>query len=174
MPAYHSEFNDTKADTVCGMSILPLRGSSRGPAPPSKKDYDVIDEAVKFFRANVLFATFEVKGGADRVLMFLTLYISQCLKRLEKAGSKASGQKALFDLSKERFALPGANGWQLGGHIPKPRDSKEQELCQAYMKQLREETGHRLLEALYRHDESEPNKFWMAYSKRKYMHLLVR
>ena len=38
---------------------------------------DIVDEAVVFFRANVMFKSFEVKGGADRVLIYLTMFIHQ-------------------------------------------------------------------------------------------------
>lgn len=38
---------------------------------------DIVDEAVDYFRANVLFRSFEVKGPADRVLVYLTLFIQQ-------------------------------------------------------------------------------------------------
>ena len=41
---------------------------------------DVVDEAISFFRANVLFRNFEVKGPTDKLLLYLTLYISACLK----------------------------------------------------------------------------------------------
>ena len=57
----------------------------RGPAiqlPPledgeAKADehQDIVDEAIAYFRANVLFKSFEVKGSADRVLAYLTLFI---------------------------------------------------------------------------------------------------
>ncbi|CAK9035169.1 Actin-related protein 2/3 complex subunit 3 (Arp2/3 complex 21 kDa subunit) (p21-ARC), partial [Durusdinium trenchii] len=175
MPAYHSSLNDLSVDTVCMMSILPLKTAAKGPAPKGKEsEEDIVDEAIKFFRANVLFASFEVKGGADRVLIFLTLYISQCLKRMEKAGDKASGNKILFDLSKEKFPLPGESGWLLGGHIPAPKKRADEDLVRNYMKQLREETGLRLLNVLYQHDESKPDKFWMGFSKRKFMNLMVR
>ena len=36
---------------------------------------DIIDESLKYFKANVLFKNFEFKGTADRVLVYLTLYI---------------------------------------------------------------------------------------------------
>lgn len=37
----------------------------------------MVDEALYYFRANVLFRSFEVNGDADRVLAYLTLFISQ-------------------------------------------------------------------------------------------------
>lgn len=141
---------------------------------PVLGDEDLIDEALKFYRANVLFASYDVKGGADRVMIFVTLYISQCLIRMQKAGNKASGNKILFDLAKEKFPLPGESGWPLGGHILAPKNRTDEDLCRNYMKQLREETGIRLLERLYQHSEDAPDKFWMGFSKRKFMNILVR
>ena len=38
----------------------------------------------------------------------------------------------------------------------------------AYLKQAREETGARLVLKCYTEDD-KPNKFWMAFSKRKFM-----
>ena len=34
---------------------------------------DVVEEALYYFRANVFFRNFEMKGAADRVLVYLTL-----------------------------------------------------------------------------------------------------
>lgn len=61
-------------------SLSSLDFQARGPAPSTSGD-DVIDEAIAFFRANVLFRNFEVKGAADRLLVYLTLYIGKCLQR---------------------------------------------------------------------------------------------
>jgi hypothetical protein len=36
-----------------------------------------VDEAIRLFRANVMFRNFEVLGGGDRVLVYLTLFIHQ-------------------------------------------------------------------------------------------------
>ena len=77
----------------------------------------------------MLFSSFDVKGGADRVLIFLTLFLSRCLKRLEKAKSKDEGVKLMFQLSKESFALPGEPDWKLGGHITAPKDRGETGAC---------------------------------------------
>ncbi len=176
MPAYNSTFNSFKAPKeTCGMAILPLKTNVKGPAPKADpKDEDIIDEAIKYYRANVLFASFEIKGTADRVLVYLTLFISQCLKRFEKATSKSSGEKIMFDLSKEKFPVPGDRDWPFGGHIPKPKGRSEEEDFRAYVKQLREETCARMLEVVYRHSSEAPDKFWMGFSKRKFMGILTR
>ena len=36
-----------------------------------------------FFQANVFFRTYEIKSESDRVLIYLTLYITECLKKLQ-------------------------------------------------------------------------------------------
>ena len=52
---------------------------------------DIIDETLTYFRANVLFRNFDVRGGADRTLIYLTLYAAQCLVKLEKIEEKSAG-----------------------------------------------------------------------------------
>ena len=65
------------------MAILPLKTNVKGPAGKCKdSDEDIIDEAIKYYRANVLFAQFDIKGPADRTLMYLTFFLSLCIGRL--------------------------------------------------------------------------------------------
>ena len=45
---------------------------------------DIVDETLSLFRANVFFRNFEIKNSADRLLVYLTLYTSVCLKEIEK------------------------------------------------------------------------------------------
>ena len=45
---------------------------------------DIIEEAIYYFKANIFFKNYEIKGDADRVLIYLTLYISECLKKLQR------------------------------------------------------------------------------------------
>lgn len=102
---------------------------------------DIIDEVLNYFRANVLFRNFEVKGGADRTLIYLTLHAVQCLVVCEKIEDKNSGMlfcgecakvilcclavRQLRELSKKQFAIPGENGWPLGGLFPAPATKNE-------------------------------------------------
>ena len=57
----------------------------------SDKD-DIIDEVLMYFRANVLFRNFDVRGGADKTLIYLTLHAVQCLVKLEKIEDKNAGE----------------------------------------------------------------------------------
>ena len=49
---------------------------------------DIVDEALMYFKANVFFRNYEIKSEADRVLIYLTLYIIECLKKLDRCHSK--------------------------------------------------------------------------------------
>ncbi len=86
MPAYHSKFSGFDVQVACGCAILPLRpgiGESRGPAPrldSGDSQDDIIDETLFLYRANSLFRNYLPKGPADRTLIYLTLFVQQCLK----------------------------------------------------------------------------------------------
>jgi hypothetical protein len=43
---------------------------------------DIISEALNLFRANALFRNFEIQGPADRVLIYLILFIGDCLTKI--------------------------------------------------------------------------------------------
>ena len=94
MPAYHSAIPIAGVRRIGNVAILPIKCSVRGPAaclPKETGQADVIDEALAYFKANVFFRTYEIKSDADRVLIYLTLYIQDCLKKLQKCSSKAQG-----------------------------------------------------------------------------------
>lgn len=156
---------------LLGFGICPLRTKLKGPAPKTNSE-DIVDEAIELFRANVLFASFDSSEPADKVLVFLTLFLSQCLKRLEKATTKQSAEKLMFSLAKEKFPLPGDDKWLLGAHISKASSRNDQEQLRQYMQQLREEATQRIVGKIYEHGDK--NKFWMQFSKRKFLNLLVR
>jgi len=165
MPAYHSSFNKTEAKQVCSMSILPIKTKLKGPSPVSTaQDEDVIDEAVGFFRANVLFRSYDIQGPADRVLLYLTFYIHQCLIRLANK-DKDSGLRALQALSIEKFDIPGDDKFILGGMVTKPASSQEAELTRQLFTQLRQETGIRLCEAVFKENPKVASKWWLMWTK---------
>ena len=160
---------------ACNMAILPLRTAARGPAPiAGAEDIDIIDEAINFFRANVFFSTFDFQGGADRTLVVLTLFISECIVKAARCKTKDEGSKLLFGLGVDKtFAIPGEPEWQLSGHIANPQTREETDLIRGYLKQCREEVCARILEKLYLEDGS-PNKWWMCFSKRQFMGIKIK
>ena len=75
---------------------------------------DIIDESISLFRANCLFKNFEIKGPEDRVLIYLTLFIQECLLKLQsKAGNINEANKYLNSLAVGNFAVPGEAGFPL-------------------------------------------------------------
>lgn len=108
MPAYHSSFG-SGTQIVGNMALLPIKTTNRGPAPclPPSDTADIIDEALYYFKANVFFRTYEIKSESDRVLIYLTLYVTECLKKLQKCSNKNQGLQEMYSLAIARFDIPG-------------------------------------------------------------------
>ena len=108
MPAYHSSFGSGK-ERLGNLALLPIKTTSRGPAAclPASDEADIIDEALYYFKANVFFRTYEIKSESDRVLIYLTLYITECLKKLQKCSNKNQGLQEMYSLAIARFDIPG-------------------------------------------------------------------
>ena len=91
------------------------------PADPSQ--VDIIDETLDLFRANSLFRNFEIKGPADRTLIVLILYISDCLAKIGSARTvptQIEASKSLNTLSVESFPIPGDANFPLNAHYAAP------------------------------------------------------
>lgn len=72
--------------------IPPRRFPLHPVSPNLTEDIDIIDEAINFFRANVFFSTFDFQGGADRTLVVLTLFISECIVKAARCKTKDEGK----------------------------------------------------------------------------------
>ena len=99
--AYHSVFlEDPNQHLIGNFALLPLRTRTRGPAlqlPPlptgsseldidaSHESYDPLDEVLSLFRANTFFRNFEIKGPADRVLIYGILFVSDILAKVKSS-----------------------------------------------------------------------------------------
>jgi len=176
MPAYHSSHNRVECRLLSGMGLLPITTQYKGPAPKwtggagtgEDAEVDIVDEALDFFKANVLFRNYEVKGPADRVLVYLTLYIQQCLTTIGLR-SKGDAEKELYQLAIGNFAIPGDRNFVLAGFVSNPKDRSEADLTRQYMLQLRQETGKRLVERMYRGGDGAPSKWWTCFNKKKFL-----
>jgi actin related protein 2/3 complex subunit 3 len=156
---------------VGNMAVLPLRTTYKGPAARlDANDEDIIDEALKYFKPNVFFREFEIKGAADRTLMYLLLYITECLKRLQKCPKKSQGSKDLTSLALEtKLPIPGEAGFPFHGLFKPPANAQEEETMRAYLQQLRQELGARLLELVFATDNGGPSKWWLCFARRRFM-----
>jgi len=169
MPAYHSNFNEGDYQSLGNLFLLPLKTKVRGPATQASKgdEPDIIDEALQLFKANVFFRNFEFKGNADRVLVYLLLYITDCLNALTKCPTKNDGSKKLNTLALENFAIPGEPNFVLPGLYQAPADRGSADTLRQYFSQLRQELGIRLIELVYA--DGNPSKWWLCFAKRKFM-----
>ncbi|GAA0148571.1 actin or actin-binding cytoskeletal protein [Lithospermum erythrorhizon] len=171
---YHSSFVDEDGvSKACGCPLLPLKSHIKGPAPVSEQEStDIVDEAITFFRANVFFRNFDIRSSADKLLIYLTFYINIALKRLEGCRTLAEGTKAIINLGLEKVPVPGEPGFPFPGLFSLPQSSEEADLFRNYLKQIREETSGRLLSVAYR-PNGTPNKWWLAFAKRKFMNIIT-
>ncbi|VEU19773.1 DEKNAAC100108 [Brettanomyces naardenensis] len=171
MPAYHSTFlaEDSNSRNVGNLAILPIKTKFKGPSLPSMSEYDIIDEVLDLFRANTFFKNFEIKGPADRTLIYGILYVSQCLNQLNLTTPRQEAVRILTNLSLDNFAIPGEIGFPLNSLYQPPRDKNEAIFLRQYLAQFRQELASRLIGTLYGGDPSKPSKYWLAFSRKKFM-----
>jgi actin related protein 2/3 complex subunit 3 len=173
MPAYHSAFNEVEFRQVGNMAILPIRTRIRGPAPIAEgTERDIIDETIDLFRANSLFRNFEIKGPADRSLIVLILFISDCLAKLGSARTvptQIEAAKSLNTLSVDNFPIPGDANFPLNAHYAPPTSRADADYLRQYLTQVRQELSARLVERLYLDGTGKPSKWWMCFQRRRFM-----
>lgn len=121
---------------IGNLAVLPLKTSVRGPAPSPEDNeaQDIIDEAIALFRANCLFRNYEIYGAADRVLLYLILWISDCLGRIQAKPTWTANEanKQLQSVAVDHFALPGDPGFPMNNMYEKAAskaDAGESVLC---------------------------------------------
>jgi len=155
------------------MSILPIKTKIRGPAPlADPNSADIIDETLDLFRANSLFRNFEIKGPADRLLIVLILYVSDCLAKIGSARTtptQIEAGKTLNTLSVDNFPIPGDANFSLNSHYAPPGSRSDADYLRGYLAQVRQELAARLIEKLYADGTGKPSKWWMSFQKRRFM-----
>ena len=103
------------------MPLLPLRTRTRGPAyvlpalpagsdhfdvDPESESYDILDESLSLFRANVFFRNFEIQGPADRLLVYGIWFVSDCLSKIRPSAGVRDATKEVTNLALDlHFAL---------------------------------------------------------------------
>ncbi|KAK3937472.1 hypothetical protein QBC46DRAFT_392595 [Diplogelasinospora grovesii] len=188
MPAYNSVFNTTDPPPrlVGNFPLLPLRTKTRGPAytlppadaslPPNESpdpdsdSYDILDEVLSLFRANTFFRNFEIQGPADRLLVYGIWFVSDCLSKIKPNASLREATRDVNNLALDlNFAIPGDPAWPLNQMYEPPRDRQDAELLKQYMSQVRQELAARLLARVYDEGDAKPSKWWLSFTKRKFM-----
>ena len=85
---------------------------------------DIIDEAIILFRPNSYFKNFEIKGPADRTLVYLLLATSECLSKLNGGMNKGEAKRTLSG-GMDIFPLPGEAGFPLNALFVAPSSRRE-------------------------------------------------
>lgn len=60
---------------------------------PESESYDALDDVISLFRANTFFRNFEIKGPADRLLIYGILFLSECLGKIKPSMGKKDAEK---------------------------------------------------------------------------------
>ncbi|CAK9295798.1 unnamed protein product [Gordionus sp. m RMFG-2023] len=167
--AYHSSFINEDI-SICNIALLPLRTTFKGPATKDADlKYDVIDEALYYFKANIFLKNFPIQSNADRVLIYLMLYVSECLKKMQKCLNKNQAFQEMHMLSNSTFSIPGDPDFPLNPVYAKPKNRIDEENLRGYFLQLRQETGMRLIEKVFENANCKPSKWWMCFCRRKFL-----
>ncbi|KAA1073243.1 subunit of the Arp2/3 complex [Puccinia graminis f. sp. tritici] len=130
---------------------------------------DIVDKSLDLFKSNSLFRNFEIKGFADRVLIYLILFTSNCLHRISllkpHQNNKNEASKQLLSYSLDNFFLPGEPGFPMNGIYAPPKDKIAANLLKQYLTQIRQECSLRLIEKVYNTPDGKPSKWWMGFQK---------
>ncbi|CAG2177180.1 unnamed protein product [Oppiella nova] len=178
MPSYHSTLASNKS--IANISLLTFRTKFRGPVVTLNSDHlgkddlngvDIVDEAILYFKANVFFSSYEIQSDADRLIIYLTLYIIECLKKIQRCNNKNAALQELAQLAISRFDIPGDPKFPLNSVFQKPKNGDEAELMRSYIQQLRQECGQRLASRVFDTDNGPPSKWWTCFAKRKFMNI---
>ena len=168
---YRLTLVERECDTACGVPLVTVtRAAASASASASSRARDAIDEVLDGFRANVLYRKFDVRSGSDRLLAYLTFFASDALRKYaEGCPDKRTAVKAARELASGRFACPGEADFEFGALLPAPETREEGEKFRAFARVCREEIAVRLVERCYDDATGAPDKFWMAFAKRKFL-----
>lgn len=173
MPSIHSKFNQVQCPTNFGIPSLPIRKKSSAVLDAKKfanndGSFDIIDEAIMYFRVNIFFKNFPIDGPADKLLVYLTVFIQKILEKSLLADEKKAKDniKALVDGCEyvrrvENF---------FNQLVTVNSNANEENNLKKYLKELRSETVDRMLNILYENPETKMDKkFWSALGKKKFL-----
>jgi len=173
MPAYHSVVEDVSAfQSIADLPVLPLKTDHRGPAPKGTiQEDDIIDEAFKYYRANVFFKHFKINTPVDRVFIYVTLYIQACIQASQKSSNADEAKRALTTLAVGNFSMPGDPRFPINAMYHSPENSSDSDQLRQYLQQIRNEVSERFLKVAFA--DGSPDKWWFCLSKRKFMNVNI-
>jgi len=172
MPAYHSSISNQNCQIIGNVPLLPLKTTCKsrgvkGVAPFCNDNaFDIVDESLDLFKANILFSTYEIKDKSDLLLVYNILYIQLCLQKLAKISNQEEAERAVFTQALKQFALPGDANFPLNAFFHKPKNASEGTELRNYLTQMRQEVGSRLVEKVFGMSlDGKPSKWWICFAR---------
>lgn len=173
MPSYHSSFHGGY-QKACDLSLIAFENKGKpnldGKLIKAKdKSIDIIDEAIAFFRANVLFKSFSIKTDGDKTLVYLEVFIAKILSSIENVYTdKKKSKELMYNLISECEWGPNVKNHFLNTIL----EIKQNEVAElsSYLKSIREETVNRMFYLLFEAPGCTLDiKYWMAYSRKSFL-----
>ena len=169
---YHSKFNGESATEACGIPLLPVtEKDSYNNADTAS--HDIVDEAIHLFRARILFKNYKIKGGADKVIIYLTCFMQKLFEQMVRYPAKDAATAIANQICNDAAAINvGESSFFMNklGLLSANSPVAEKRQCSEYLKKLMKECSKRLLEYLFREGEGDMNrKFWVGLGKRPFL-----
>ena len=174
MPSYHSVFNkDTTVKKLCGIPVFEFKEKKTPTLDHTKLkvdlkqiELDIIDEAIIYFRANVLFKNFNIEGDADKLLVYITVFIQKCLEKANDPNQQKAKENMKKLVDQCEYVPRTENFFNV---LVTKKDSEIPGL-QKYLKSIRKETVERLIYILFEDEKTKMDfKYWVALGKKKFM-----
>ena len=174
MPSYHSVFNKIETQKFCGIPALDFKKDKTPSLDPTKlstaiKDnqLDIIDEALIYFRINVLFKNFNIEGDADKLLVYIIVFIQKCLEKGNDPDIKKAKENINKLVSTCEWIPKSENFFNM---LADSKDTSNVGNLQKYLKEIRQEVVKRLIYILFDNiPTSMDRKFWLGLGKKKFM-----
>lgn len=177
MPAYNSVFTEEKYYTLCGMPVMNyfqnkmpnldyclIKGGNL-----KEIEIDIIDEALMYFRANVLFKNFPIKSDADKLLIYISVFISKCLEVALSTGNDYEKAKNYMKILIDDCEWSPNLKSHFLNNLLNVQQNEINEL-QVFLKGIRKETVMRLIYILYDSESKTLDlKYWMGYARKKFL-----
>lgn len=179
MPVYHSKIKNSDVSKIMGFPLLFVRKDS----PPmletdnfissDDQKYDILDEAIAYYRINILFKNFSIDSDADKVLVYLTVFIQ---KILEIAGKYFDDEKRALKEIDNLEASGKGNVKEISSKnvlsllLNDERNAINIEKLNTYLKGLRKEAIFRMKYILFENSDFRMDKrFWTSMGKKKFL-----
>jgi len=84
--------------------------------------------------------------------------------------SARDAQKEVQNIALDsNFAIPGDPAFPLNQMFEAPASRQDAETLRQYLSQVRQELASRLLARIYDTEDGKPSKWWLSFTKRKFM-----